>query len=165
MISVRTLTAADWEVWRDLRLQSLLDAPEAFMSTYAEEAAKPVTFWQDVVSATAQHERGNLWVAEVDGVAVGQAFGRLDPDGASVHAFAMWVAPDARGKGVGRLLLEAILAWGRDAGATLADLWVTEGNEVAEELYRSAGFEPAGERERLRDTGRFVIRLEREIQS
>ncbi len=163
MPTVRTLTADAWEVWRDLRLRALMDAPEAFMSTYGEEAAKPDSFWQDVVAATAAHERGNLWVADVDGVPVGQAFGRLDPDGASVHAFAMWVSPEARGQGVGRLLLEAILDWGREAGASLADLWVTEGNEAAEELYRRTGFEPAGERAALRDTGRFVIRLDRAL--
>jgi ribosomal protein S18 acetylase RimI-like enzyme len=94
---------------------------------------------------------------------VGQAFGRLDPDGSSVHVFAMWVSPTARGRGVGRALLEAVVDWGRDAGATMADLWVTEGNEAAETLYRRSGFEPAGERERLRDTGRFVVRLERAL--
>lgn len=163
MPTVRTLAADEWEVWRDLRLRALVDAPGSFMSTYGEEAAKPDSFWRDVVSATAEHERGDLWVAEVDDVAVGQAFGRLDPDGGSVHVFAMWVSPDARGDGVGRSLLDAILAWGREAGASTADLWVTEGNEAAERLYRNAGFESAGDRERLRDTGRFVVRLERPL--
>jgi ribosomal protein S18 acetylase RimI-like enzyme len=163
MVTVRTLAADEWQVWRELRLEALADAPESFMSTHAEEAAKPDTFWQDVVAATAQHERGNLWIGEVDGSAVGQAFGRLDPDGSSVHVFAMWVSPEARGRGVGRMLLAAIVDWGRDAGATMADLWVTEGNEAAEGLYRRSGFEPAGERERLRDTGRFVVRLERAL--
>ena len=63
----------------------------------------------------------------------------------------MWVDPEARGRGVGRALLEAAEAWGRDRGCTAASLSVTAGNSPAERLYRQAGYEPTGESEPLRD--------------
>lgn len=34
MISVRPIEAGEWRSYRDLRLQSLQDSPDAFASTY-----------------------------------------------------------------------------------------------------------------------------------
>ena len=58
--------------------------------------------------------------------------------------------PEARGLGVGRALLDAAEAWGRQRGCAAASLYVTAGNSAAEELYRSAGYEPTGVCEPLR---------------
>ncbi|HEY8567024.1 MAG TPA: GNAT family N-acetyltransferase [Beijerinckiaceae bacterium] len=53
------------------------------------------------------------------------------------------VAPDLRGLGLGRQLVCALLAWGRDAGAASAYLQVREDNEAARALYRALGFSDA----------------------
>ncbi len=58
----------------------------------------------------------------------------------------MWVAPEVRGLGVGRRLLDEIEAWARAAGAATLRLAVTDRDEAAQALYRSAGFEPNGQR-------------------
>lgn len=50
-------------------------------------------------------------------------------------------APNFRRMGVIRALLEAILARGRERGATLAELSVLIGNDGAQRAYESAGFE------------------------
>ena len=39
MALVRATTMTDWPALREIRLQALLDAPDAFASTYAREAA------------------------------------------------------------------------------------------------------------------------------
>ena len=36
MIALRTLTADDWQLWRELRLEALREAPYAYGSTLAQ---------------------------------------------------------------------------------------------------------------------------------
>lgn len=57
----------------------------------------------------------------------------------------MWVAPEFRGRGIGRLLLMRIIEWARSQGAGSVKLGVTLGNRLAADLYRSVGFGPTGE--------------------
>ena len=89
------------------------------------------------------------WVAEQGGTLLGQAFCRRE--GSRLGIFRMWVAPEGRGQGVGRALLDAAESWGRDQGSTTAYLSVTEGNSPAQRLYRRAGYTEAGADEPLRE--------------
>lgn len=57
-------------------------------------------------------------------------------------------APDARGRRVGRALLDACLAWSNDVGAHKVSLEVWPHNDAAIRLYRSAGFEIEGRKRR-----------------
>ena len=54
------------------------------------------------------------------------------------------VRPDSRGRGLGRRLLTALMAWGRTNGAREAVLSVERGNERAVKLYDGLGFKIAG---------------------
>jgi ribosomal protein S18 acetylase RimI-like enzyme len=62
----------------------------------------------------------------------------------------MWVAPEFRGKGLGRKLLRAAVEWARARKASCVDLRVTCTNTPAMHLYASEGFEPSGQSEPLR---------------
>jgi ribosomal protein S18 acetylase RimI-like enzyme len=53
----------------------------------------------------------------------------------------MWVDPAARGRGVGRALLDAVDRWGAGWGAREVVLWVFESNRAAMRLYETSGFE------------------------
>ncbi len=55
------------------------------------------------------------------------------------------VAPDHQHRGIGRLLLEQFVEQARAAGARRVHLEVRDGNPAVE-LYRRAGFRPAGRR-------------------
>jgi ribosomal protein S18 acetylase RimI-like enzyme len=50
------------------------------------------------------------------------------------------VDPDHRGEGVGRMLLDATLAWLDARGAPRVVLSTAEGNEAAQRLFAAAGF-------------------------
>jgi ribosomal-protein-alanine N-acetyltransferase len=56
------------------------------------------------------------------------------------------VDPAARRRGTGRLLLDAMVAWLEDRGVSRVYLEVRPSNAAAVELYRRAGFRPAGKR-------------------
>ncbi len=49
-----------------------------------------------------------------------------------------------RGQGLGRALMEAAFRWMRTHGITKARLFVLEGNEIAQKLYKSMGFAYTG---------------------
>ena len=154
---VRALQADEWELFRDLRLRSLEDAPDAFRPTLAEEQALSDDEWIDLVASTVEHPRGLLLVAEQGGGAVGVAFARVGEDGTTTHVGAMWVEPQARGGGVGRALLDEGLTWGRNQGSARAELWVTDGNNSATRLYGAAGFEPTGQTGVLREGSDLTV--------
>ncbi|HET7321714.1 MAG TPA: ribosomal protein S18-alanine N-acetyltransferase [Longimicrobiaceae bacterium] len=58
------------------------------------------------------------------------------------------VAPECRGRGVGRRLVQAALARVRERGAAECFLEVRASNEAARILYERSGFEPIGRRRR-----------------
>ena len=149
---LRPMREEDWENSVELRLRALGESPGSYRQTLEDETERLRTArWVEPSQRGAEAPDLESWVAEVNGLAVGQAFSRLTDDGSTVHISAMWVAPEVRGQGVGRALLVAAEAWGRDRGVARGYLAVTEGNSAAERLYTRAGYEPTGDREPLRE--------------
>ena len=66
-----------------------------------------------------------------------------------LHINEFGVRPDARRRGIGRALMDAALAAGREAGCVLASLEARVSNEPACALYEKAGFKSAGLRRRF----------------
>lgn len=64
----------------------------------------------------------------------------------------MWVAPEARGTGLARRLLDELEAWMRVSGGKTAHLSVTTDAEAAQRLYESAGYAPDGQAEESHHT-------------
>jgi ribosomal protein S18 acetylase RimI-like enzyme len=86
------------------------------------------------------------------GTVVGAATGaEFDAEPGVAHLYAMWVAPHARGVGVGGALVDAVVAWARDRGCARLVLSVTETNEAARHFYEACGFADTGERRALRE--------------
>lgn len=56
------------------------------------------------------------------------------------HLQELYVVPDLRGQGIGRVLLEATMDAARSAGATGIDLNTGETDTAARALYESSGF-------------------------
>ena len=77
---------------------------------------------------------------------------RDDDDPTLYHVYAMWVAPEARRRGLGRRLLDELEAWMRSSGGQTSQLSVTTGAAAAQRLYESAGYVPDGQVEESRHT-------------
>ncbi|WP_246157738.1 GNAT family N-acetyltransferase [Catellatospora sichuanensis] len=138
MIELRVLASDDWQIWRELRLAALAEAPYAFGSRLAD--------WQGDGDRS-ERWRGRLEipgsyniVALAEGRPVGMASGVPTGDRGVVELISMWVHPDARGRGVGDRLLAAVEQWARQLDADVLKLAVAQGNEAAAALYRRNGF-------------------------
>ena len=134
---VRPATADDWAAYREIRLRMLAEAPDAYGSTHAREAAFDEARWRE--------RAGNplLRLAYADAALVGTATGLAQPDG-MVLVIAMYVAPDVRGQGVAGQLLDALAAAARERGARRLTLQVTRGNRAATRCYTRYGFRRTG---------------------
>ena len=139
-INLRKIGIDNWPLWRKLRLKALEEAPYAFGSTLAD--------WQGEGDTEARW-RGRLSdvplniVAEWRETGAGMASATA-PNPGSVELMSMWVAPFARGHGVGDALVNAIIQWAREQQASTVGLAVFEGNERALALYRRHGFIDVG---------------------
>ena len=85
--------------------------------------------------------RGGLWLAVHDDVGVGcVALRPLDADTAEVKR--MFVDEGWRGRGVGRVLMETLVAGARQRGYRTLRLGTLDDMKVAQRLYESLGFRP-----------------------
>jgi [ribosomal protein S18]-alanine N-acetyltransferase len=82
-----------------------------------------------------------------------------------VHLLNVAVHPAERGLGVGRRLVEAVLAEGRATGARVAYLEVRAGNVAARRLYRDLGFQDLGVRRGYYGVGQDAIVMELGLRS
>lgn len=138
---VRRTQPEEWRRLREIRLRSLADSPNAFGSTLAADRRRPWTVWRRRAGKGWFGVDGATFVADDHGAWRGLVSCGVEEDRPSrAHVVSMWVDPSARGRGVGRSLLEAAVAWARETGRDDVELWVAETNEPAIRLYRSMGF-------------------------
>ena len=133
--------------YRTVRLRALQDTPLAFGSTYEREVGLTDEEWA-ARAARCSGGRDVGFMARCDGEFVGLALCLVDgEDGAVGDLISMWVAPEARKSGVGRMLIDAIVAWAAGHGMKMLRLMVTSVNDGAMEFYRRLGFERTGRTE------------------
>ncbi len=144
-VEVRRITAGDWRLLRELRLASLTDSPEAFGQRFEEAGVTGDRDWMATARASSSGERRAWFIARSAGRAVGLVQGRRRPP-SDCLLFSMWVTPEARRQGAGRVLVQAVEDWGRGWGAERVVLWVIDGNVDAIRFYERIGFRmmPAG---------------------
>jgi ribosomal protein S18 acetylase RimI-like enzyme len=137
VIELRRVGVDEWQLWRDVRLRALREAPYAFGSTLAQwEGEGLEARWR------ARLEDVSLNLVAIAGEsAVGQVSGTAPDEGGRVELLSMWVDPSARGTGVGDALIGGVVAWAEGSGASAVALSVKAGNERAIALYERMGFE------------------------
>ena len=89
--------------------------------------------------------RGAFWVVREDTRVVGSVgVERLDARTAELHR--LYVDSSQRGRGLGRTLVETVLAWSGEQGIRRLVLWSDTRFENSHRLYRRLGFAQLGER-------------------
>jgi putative acetyltransferase len=114
--------------------QLLLD-----LDAYLNSLYRPEENFLDLPAEDVAGGRGTFLVAREHGVAVGcGAIRRISPTTGEVKR--MFVAPAARGRGVGGRILAALEQWASSAGITRLVLEAGDRQREAIRLYERAGF-------------------------
>ena len=135
-LTVHRVTPDDWQSHRDLRLEMLQAAPDAFFTQYADIVDFDEETWRGRIATQCHFQ------ARLDGDPVGSVGVWDDPETPDDAAtlVAMYVAPRARGAGVGERLVQAVLDEAAERGRTRVVLEVTDGNEAGDPAVRADGF-------------------------
>jgi ribosomal protein S18 acetylase RimI-like enzyme len=152
--TIRPLRADEPATYRDIRLEALRLHPEAFGASYEDELARPLAFFEQRIAGNTIF--GGFRDGDIFGIA-----GFMPETGAKrvhkCHLWGVYVRREARGTGLARLLVEAVLDHARGQRAELVQLSVVSTNGTARRLYASFGFEAYGlEARSLKVDGRYV---------
>ena len=135
MAELRRLGPDDWADFRDIRLHSLADSPDAFGSSLEREQGFTEDDWRQRLS-------GPVYVVDDPRpVSVGGVF---DLDGIG-HIWGMWTDPAHRGHGHARRILDAVTPL-----LPRIQLHVNVTNGDARAVYERYGFVGTGELAPLR---------------
>lgn len=150
-IEVRPLDFGEGVEYRDLRLRALAEAPDAYRTTYEEAMQITIEGFEHRYRRVVTEGIERMYVIGEPGEIFGSAQVSTEdnpPEVASVMT--MWVNPERRGLGAGRLLLLACEQWARDHGCRDVTLDVTSINTTARDFFERAGYVGTGELEPLR---------------
>lgn len=146
MVSIRKLTESDAEaLWR-LRLQALETDPVAFAESPEEHKRMTV---EELASRLRSGDAGNFVVGAFDGGELAGMTGFYRDEHWKRrhigHIWGVFVAPSARGKGVGRALLTEVIQLAKALeGLRCVRLMVAAPQEAARHLYEGVGFHVFG---------------------
>jgi RimJ/RimL family protein N-acetyltransferase len=143
-MEIRPLTANDASIYRELRLQSLREHPEAFGASFEEEQALTEEQVAQQLSGDSAFVFGVFMAAQLVGIVSLFRYQRAKTRHKAILG-GMYVVPAARAQGVGKALLAYVVAQARALdGLEDLTLAVTVGNAGARALYLAAGFVPYG---------------------
>ncbi|MFI7706910.1 GNAT family N-acetyltransferase [Nonomuraea sp. NPDC049480] len=130
MISIGKLVASDRVAWEGL-FRAYIDFYER-----SEPDEMYARAWEEFQSGTRLHALG----ARVDGRLVGITHflthgSTSAPDADVCYLQDLFTAPDVRGGGVGRALIEAVAGWARERGCVRVYWNTHESNSTARRLY------------------------------
>ncbi len=153
---ITNMEATDWEVVRAIYLEGMATGNATF-----ETQAPSWEAWDQA------HLRTCRLVGRRDGAIVG--WGALSPVSrravyAGVAEVSLYVAAAARGQGVGKALLQALIAESEAAGIWTLQAGIFPENLASVAMHKSCGFREVGRRERigqLNGVWRDVLLLER----
>ncbi|MFZ5967299.1 MAG: bifunctional helix-turn-helix transcriptional regulator/GNAT family N-acetyltransferase [Bacillota bacterium] len=134
-ICIRGFQPEDIE-WVIRKHRDLYEVEYGFDDTFGDYVAEAVYKFQEIFDK----EKENLWVAEVNGKAVGMiAIVKVDDETAQLRWFL--IDPETRGRGLGHKLMETAVDFCKEKNYRHVLLWTVSVLDAARHLYKSYGFE------------------------
>lgn len=156
---IETMRAADWDQVRAIYLEGIATGNATF-----EQEAPSWEQWDRTClqrpRLTARHDETILGWAALSPVSAREVY-------RGVAEVSVYISASARGRGIGRALLEALIDESEREGLWTLQAGIFPENEASIRLHLGCGFQKVGRRERmgkLRGVWRDVILLERRSQ-
>ena len=140
---INALGPADATAYRALRLRALREHPDAFTSSFEEEAERPLADTTQRLSNPAERLWGAFDGPQLVGM-VGMSRETRLKNRHKARLVGLYVAPEHAGRGVGAALVAAVVQHAVAHPLALLVLTVTDGNQAAQALYERAGFTSFG---------------------
>jgi len=141
MNAVRRIESGQVELYKQLRLAALQDAPEAFATTYESARFRTEESWRKQVEEAANGADRAIFIAYDHDQPVGLAGLYRDDDESHVgELIQVWVAPAFRGKPMAGQLMDAVTNWARRQQFKTIKALVKKESSRALTFYRKCGF-------------------------
>lgn len=143
-MKIYKLTPADWQIYKELRLEALKNDSEAFGSSYEESVSKTDEEWRKKL----ENPKDHIFVARDGENYVGMAAAYKEQGKKMSHIAYVWgvyVRDAYRGQKIGKQLMRAVLAELRaNSEIKKINLNVNTKQLPAVKMYESLGFQIAG---------------------
>lgn len=141
LITVRRIQDGELELYKQIRLASLKDAPYAFETTYDSALQRTDEMWRERVVNTVQGTDEAIFFAFSDDLAIGlAALMRMKGRAKTGVLMQVWVSPDHRGTRVAWDLMDSIFQWAEENNFHRIIAGVTNVNARALRFYSRYGF-------------------------
>jgi L-amino acid N-acyltransferase YncA len=162
---VRLARPADAEAIADAHVRGWLATyrglvPDSVLDGLSVE--RRATFWRDTItSETTAPSPARIWVVEEDGhvrgfASTGEIRDQPGGLGGAGEVFAIYLAPESRGRGLGKALFGRVVDDLRERGFDPVVVWVFEANAGTRGFYEAAGFRLDGARQSV-DFGEISV--------
>ena len=141
MITIRRLQVGEVDLFKQVRLMALQEAPYAFPATYAAAVQRSADSWREQADRSAQGPDRATFIVFSDDLPVGMAALYRDEDKVDAgELLQVWVSPEYRGTKVIWDLLDEIFKWASENKFHKVVAGVTNGNARALKFYINYGF-------------------------
>ena len=145
---IRRLNPGEGHLYREVRLRSLMDSPEAFATTHEAALARDPGSWTAQADSSATGRDRATFILIVGDTVLGLAAIYRDAHIPSEgELLQMWISPHLRGGDAASRLLATALLWATTHGFQLIRAEVKPTNQRALRFYGKHGFHPAPDRE------------------
>ncbi|MBI1783361.1 MAG: GNAT family N-acetyltransferase [Sphingobacteriales bacterium] len=145
-ITLTNLKPEQWEIYKKIKLKSLLTDPIAFAATHEQAVAYSDEEWKQKLTKS-----GDIWLfakysEKFIGI-IGAHTKNAGKESSIATIVGVYVEPKYRGIGVGKLLMNKILKdLKKHEEIIKVKIWVAETQIPAIDLYKSCGFKLIGKK-------------------
>lgn len=146
MLTVRRIGLNEGTLYREMRLTSLADSPDAFSTTLESANDRSPESWSEQADSAAVGRDRAIFLSFCDDRPVGIAALYRDAEDRTLgEVVQVWVAPAHRGNGAAGALLDSLLSWARNSSYERLAAWVNGENPRAARFFEKLGFQMTGE--------------------